>query len=144
MGLAKSLVMLRTSCLDCGMHEGPVLVESVGELPAPASPERRPVAITVICIVNVLASIFLLPFLFTVTIRQTGCWYHWYMAVGGLLGLIVTLGLWKMKRWAFFCYLAYGVFDQAGLLAKGIWSAASLVVPLIFIGIVALYYKQLR
>lgn len=131
------------------MHESPDAAVSADHRPVPpaetppASRAARPAAITVVCVINLLGVLFLLPFLFTVTIPKTGSWHPWYLAAGGLVSLVATAGLWRMKRWAFFTWLAYAAVDQAVLLSNRIWEPASLVIPLVFIAIIAVYYKRL-
>lgn len=110
----------------------------------PALPPQRPLPITIVCIVGVLGILMVMPIVFSQAARNIGGWYPPFLALSGVVGSSCLYGFWKMRRWAFFTYIAMAVIGQTVMFAKGVWMPSSPVAPLVFIGIVALYYKRLR
>lgn len=117
-------------------------MESVTNLES-TSPQKRTVPITVICIIGLLGAIAAVPMILSDQARQVGAWYPPYFAFATAGGLVSMFGLWKMKRWGFFLYIALGILNQVMMLAKGSWSPYGLMLPLLVSLIVAKDYKKL-
>jgi hypothetical protein len=110
----------------------PISISSIETL---ATPAPRPTAITVICVLGFLGALILIPAVFSDITRHIGAWYPPYLAFSAVVGFICMVGLWKMRRWAVFGYIAFCAINQIVLLAMGVWSIFALILPTIVIAI---------
>jgi hypothetical protein len=113
-----------------------------------AAPEeligKRPVAVTVLCVISAIGVIFTVPLIFTDAARAIGGWYPPCLALGGIIGAACTVGFWIMRKWAAYLYIAMFVVNQIVMLAMGIWSVFALVIPLIVVVIACVYLPRMR
>lgn len=101
---------------------------------APAAEKaKRPIAITIICVVGFIGAVLAIPLVFTPTARGIGPWYPPFLALCSAAGLACMAGLWLMKRWAVFLYTGMTAVNQVILVAMGLWQPIALVLPLIVI-----------
>ena len=105
---------------------------------------ERPIIITVICILGFLGAAITIPLIFSELAKSVATWYPFYLAFAATIGVICMLGLWKMKKWGFYLYVALAIFNQIVMLIKGIWSPYGLMLPVLLILIVANSRKQLK
>lgn len=71
-------------------------------------------------------------------------WYPLFLllyAAGAVVGLI---GLWKLKRWGFWVYLAVLASEQAVLIVIGSWISFALFIPALLGIATAAHYKILK
>src|SRR5689334_10820576 len=97
------------------------------------SPLRRPIPITIICIVSAIGALIAIPLIFSDAARSIGAWYPPYLALGAAIGLAATIGFWLMRQWAVYLYTALMVVNQIVLAGTGLWSIGSLVIPLVIV-----------
>ena len=99
------------------------------------SPEgsSRPTSVTVICVVGFTGALLTLPLLFSPIPQRVGSWYPPYLGFSLIVGLVCMVGLWMMKKWAVFTYIGFVAFNQAVLLAMGVWNILALLIPAIVI-----------
>lgn len=57
---------------------------------------------------------------------------------------IIAYGLWKLKKWAFYIYLFITIIYQITMLIKDKWNISLIILPTIFITILALNNKKLK
>lgn len=100
---------------------------------APAEKAKRPVAITIICVVGLLGAAIAVPLIFSSAAQSVGAWYPPYLALCSVVGLACMVGLWMMKKWAAFLYTGMTAVNQVVLLAMGVWNPLALVLPLIVV-----------
>lgn len=98
-----------------------------------ADKPRRPIAITVICVLGFVGAALTVPVIFSSVAQSIGTWYPPYLALTSVVGLICMVGLWTMKRWAVFAYTALLVVNQVVMMAMGVWNIFALVIPLIVV-----------
>jgi hypothetical protein len=103
----------------------------------PAERAKRPLAITLICILGFFGVAFSIPVIFVGAVRQMGPWYSVYQGLCVLVGGACMFGLWMMKKWAAFLYAGFAALNQVILLLLGMWSLTSLVLPAL-VAVVAL------
>ena len=96
---------------------------------------RRPVVITVICVIGFIGGLLVVPRIFGDTARSIGAWYPLHLAFSAAAGFVCFIGLWKMRRWGVFAYTGFFLVNQAFMLAMGVWSIYALVIPGVFIAI---------
>lgn len=113
------------------MNDSEILDQPNGGTPK----KERPVAITVICILGFIGAALTIPLIFSGIAKQIGSWYPPYLGLSSIIGLACMLGLWKMKKWAAYTYTGFVALNQVVLLAMGLWSITSLIVPGVVIGI---------
>src|SRR5690554_4114729 len=97
--------------------------------------DKRPTAITVICVIGIIGSLFTIPLFFTDIAAQVGDWYPPYLGFSTLIGFICMIGLWKMKKWAAYTYTGFVALNQIVLILTGTWSLMALLIPTIVVGI---------
>ncbi len=100
---------------------------------------KRPVAITVVCILGFIGAAISLPVIFTSLAETVGAWYPPYLGLSVVVGFVCMIGLWKMKKWAAYVYTVFVITNQIVLLVMGVWNVMALLVPAIVVGI-ALYH----
>lgn len=94
---------------------------------------RRPLAITIICIVGFLGAVVTVALLFSSIPRSIGPWYPPLLGFSAVVGLACMVGLWHMKKWAVYTYTAFALCNQVVLLVMGIWGVTALVIPALVI-----------
>jgi len=109
-----------------------------------AATNKRPTAITVICILGVIGALITIPMIFSPMIRQFGTWYPPFLALSTLIGLVCMVGLWQMKRWAVYTYIGMVVVSTVVLVATGLWNLFALVGPAIVIFFALRHLAEMR
>lgn len=97
---------------------------------------KRPIIITVICVLGVIGGLMTVPLIFSPIARGIGAWYPPFLALSAVIGLICMIGLWQMKKWAAYTYTGFAACGQVAMLVMGIWSISSLLIPGIIVVIV--------
>jgi len=89
---------------------------------------KRPFAITIICILGFLDVIASVPIIFFGdTKNRIGPWFPAVLAAFSTAELIALLGAWKMKKWSVFLWAVVFAAFQGTMLLSGNWSITSLV-----------------
>jgi len=94
---------------------------------------KRPISITIICVLGFVGALISFPLVFTPIARQIGTWYPPYLGFSAIVGLACMVGLWMMKKWAAYTYTGFVVLNQFVLLATGLWTIMALLIPAIVI-----------
>jgi hypothetical protein len=105
---------------------------------------NRPTSITIICGFGFIGSLCAVAIFFLGSVSSMGAWYPPFLATSIVVGLVSFVGLWKMKRWGAFWYLALSLINQVVLLAMGKWSIIALILPAIVLAVVLPQFKKLR
>jgi len=105
--------------------------------------KKRPIAITVICILGFIGATFTIPLVFSDIARQIGSWYPPYLGFSAILGFICMVGLWQMKKWAAYTYTAFVALNQIILLVMGVWNIMALIIPAIVVAIALTHLKKM-
>lgn len=105
--------------------------------------KKRPVAITVICILGFIGAAFTIPLIFSDVAKQIGSWYPLYLGISAFIGLACMIGLWLMKKWAAYTYTGFVVLNQIIMLVMGIWGFMALLIPAIVVGIALAHVKKM-
>lgn len=102
---------------------------------------KRPKLITAICIFMVFGALVSIPTVFTDVAKSIAPWYPPFLLVSSIIGLVVTVGLWKMKKWSVILYASVFGINQVIMLSTGIWNVFALIMPGILIAVIASQYK---
>jgi len=108
------------------------------------NPHKRPVAITVICVIGFIGALLVIPMLFSSVVQSIAPWYPPLLAVSAVIGLACMVGLWMMRKWAVYTYTAFFLVNQVILIGTGLWNPVSLIIPLIIIIIMFVYLSRMR
>jgi hypothetical protein len=110
----------------------------------PASPSRRPVAMTAISVVSGLGILFTIPLIFSEAAASIGAWYPPFLAASAAVGAACTVGFWLMRRWAVYLYTGVLCLSQIVLLAMGAWNIVALLIPLAVVMIGFMYLPHMK
>ncbi len=66
-----------------------------------------------------------------------------FIAFSTMIGLVSMVGLWKMRLWGLYLYIAITVITQVVLISLGAWNFYGLIVPNLVIFTGFKYKKQL-
>jgi len=110
----------------------------------PASPSRRPIAMTAISVVSGLGILFTIPLIFSEAAASIGAWYPPFLAASAAVGAACTVGFWLMRRWAVYLYTGVLCLSQIVLLAMGAWNIVALLIPLAVVMIGFIYLPRME
>jgi hypothetical protein len=111
---------------------------------AAIDPHKRPIAITIICIIGFIGAAFTVPVFFMDVMRSLPPWYPWLLGVSAVIGLACLIGLWMMRKWAVYIYTAFAAINQVILIATGLWNPFALILPAIVIAVMFGYLSRMR
>jgi hypothetical protein len=94
---------------------------------------KRPISITVICVIGFIGALITVPLIFSPIAQQIGSWYPPFLGFSAVIGLVYMVGLWMMKKWAVYIYTGLVALNQIVLLAMGVWNVLALVIPAVVI-----------
>ncbi len=109
----------------------------------PASPSKRPIAITAICVLSGIGILFTIPLIFSEAAAGIGAWYPPFLALSAAVGAACTVGFWLMRSWALYRYAGFLCVSQIVLLALGAWSIVALLIPLAVVMIGFIYLPRM-
>jgi hypothetical protein len=110
----------------------------------PASPSRRPIAMTAICVLSGMGILFTIPLIFSEAAASIGAWYPPFLAASAAVGAACTVGFWLMRRWAVYLYTGVLCLSQIVLLAMGAWNIVALLIPLAVVMIGFIYLPHMK
>ena len=114
---------------------------------------QRPLLITLMCvffavgIISGLAGLLITPVyeqFVAPMLEQYPSWYRYLMMVNIFTSLACVVGLWLMKRWSVFLYVASAIVNQIAAVSMGEWMVSSLLMPAIVIAIMVKFYSDMR
>ena len=92
---------------------------------------KRPVIVTVICILLVLGTIIALITVGSESNRRIASWYPAYNASYVLLQAICAFGMWLMKRWGFMGFVCLVAANLAVHFALAQWNLIGIGIPVV-------------
>lgn len=117
---------------------------------SPQETGKRPVIISIICVLGLLGGILslagiLIPAARAMLVESYGVLFVALTAVVSILTFASLLGFWKMKKWGLYVYIAATLLGIAGGVYLGLpFNILSYVVPAAIILIGFLYFKRLK
>ncbi len=102
---------------------------------------KRPKLITAVSIFMLIGALFAIPAAFTPIAKSIGAWYPPLLMISTIIGLVVTYGLWTMKKWSVILYATMFGINQVMMIVTGTWNIAALILPGIFIAVILTQYK---
>ena len=106
--------------------------------------EKRPILLTIICVVGILGGLLGIPFIFTEAAKSIGLWYQIYASISIAAGFICFAGLWMMKKWGIIIYTMLTGINQIVLIKMNIWNIFAIIMPVIVIIIGFIYFKEME
>ncbi len=110
----------------------------------PASPSKRPIAMTAICLLSGIGILFTIPLIFSEAATSIGAWYPPFLAASSAVGAACTVGFWLMRKWAVYLYAGLLCLTQIVLLALGAWNTVALLIPLAVVIIGFIYLPHME
>ena len=104
---------------------------------------KRPVLITVVCILGFTWIVFSLPAVFSPSIKKLG---DWYPALFGLLvaaSFISYIGVWHMKRWGVSLFILTFFTKEIILVLINDISFVGIVFSIFFLSSMVVFYKKM-
>ena len=109
------------------------------------SKQKRPLIISIICILFVVYSIISIVFSYrTISEHSIPYWNLILSLIIHLVGLIAIAGIWAMRKWGLLLYLALALIIQIEMGLLNTWSPYLLVAPAVIIGSGLLFYKKFK
>lgn len=102
---------------------------------AEAGAQERPAVVTVLCAVGLVCSVCSAPMIFSEGARVVGDWYQ--VSLGWLLvaSLIGVAGMWQMRRFGVYLYVAAAVVGQLLLVYNDGWLFTDIIYPAVYCGV---------
>ena len=102
---------------------------------------QKPLAITIICFIGIINASQLIFMVLSPVSKQLGAFYPYYFAISAIMSLVSIAGLWGLKKWAVFLYIAVLISNQLILASMKLWEVSAMLIPLI-ITILLLNYRN--
>jgi hypothetical protein len=104
---------------------------------------ERPALITIICLLAFFGTVGAVRVVFFSPVaREFGAWFPFYFFLHGILILVASLGLWKMKKWGVYLYIFTIIEAQFALMIIGIWGILSLVLFSCLLAVLLYYLPE--
>ncbi|WP_337040407.1 hypothetical protein [Emticicia sp. 17c] len=103
----------------------------------------RPPAITFGSTVGFVWASLSIPLIFHSVSKSVGNWYPPYLAFSVVVSFVAIFGIWLMKKWGFYTYVAFIILNQIVVLSTDTWSLFSILVPAIVAGITFTHLKKM-
>jgi|SRR5215813_4317223 len=107
-------------------------------------PHKRPIAITIICIIGFIGAAVTVPMFFSPVMSNLPSWYPALLGVSAVIGLACMIGLWMMQKWAVYTYTAFAAVNQVIMIATGLWNPIALIIPAIIVAVMFVYLSRMR
>jgi hypothetical protein len=92
---------------------------------------RPPVTVIIVCAFELIGLILLPSVFFKQSTKEFGLWYQMYLALCGILSVIVIWLLWKMRRMGVYIYfIMYTIHNIVAVIVHN-WLIYVLIIPLI-------------
>ncbi len=104
------------------------------------SAKRRPLIITILCVLGFLGCIGSLPTFLTIHLPL---WYKLFLVIVVLLTCISFVGLLKMKKWAAFLYIGTVLIELVCLIFMGHLNFTNTIVTWVYILVIATHIKSM-
>ena len=109
--------------------------------------QQRPLTITIVCIIGILAfglTLFTVPALYNTLTATYGAWYGPFWLASLALTLASLIGYWLMKKWGVFLYIGTFIAGTAVGLLQGIpFTPLGVVVPLLISALGLFYLRRM-
>lgn len=104
---------------------------------------RPNVTVIIVCLFELLGLLLLPSAIFNETSKEIGLWYQIYIAITGLITIIVILKLWTMKKMGVYIYFfAYTIHNLVALIVDN-WLIYVLLIPLIGAILLLPHFKKM-
>ena len=105
--------------------------------------------ITVLCILFLIGGLFLggsncVPGIMRDINSKIAAWYPNYLVVYSIIAIGCVIGLWMMKRWAFFAFALVAGLNQVAMAFAGDWRPANLILVAFFYYILFRYFPRTK
>lgn len=95
--------------------------------------KQQSLVISIICFIALINAAQLSYMAFSPVSKQLGSFYPTYFTLSAVISLISIAGLWLLKRWAVWLYVAVLLSNQWVLVSMGLWEISAVPIPAIII-----------
>ncbi|HET9870214.1 MAG TPA: hypothetical protein VFR02_06955 [bacterium] len=96
------------------------------------------------CVLGFLKAASNMAVIYSPTIWQVSNAYPAYFVAASTLSVVALGGLWALRRWGLWLYIAYALFAQAVPWMLHRWDSSILVLPAATLAVAAFYYRRLQ
>ena len=86
-----------------------------------SSANTRPMVLSILCGLGFVGCFLKMILIISPVVQSHGQLYAVYLCLSSVLLIGCLAGIWLMKRWAFWAFLAYAVMDQWVYWQMGYW-----------------------
>ena len=104
---------------------------------------KRPVLITIVCIIGFIWIVFSLPAVFSPSIKKLGDWYPALFGMIVAASFISYIGVWNMKRWGCSLFIITFFIKEIMFVLINDISFPGIIVSVFFITSMMAYYKRM-
>jgi hypothetical protein len=105
--------------------------------------QKRPSSLTFICIGILIGAIFAGQSAFSPISRQIASWYPTYLGFSAVGGLVCTIGLWSMRKWAVYAFIGLILVNLIVLFIFGNFNVVALMIGIIVIYVVSRHLPKM-
>ena len=115
----------------------------------PPAPKKRPIVITIICILGFVSAVLIWGIIlikfdtFTRAFQKIGNWYFPYIVFSAIVGLLCFANMWHMRKWAVYTYTLLGAINLVVLFLTNA-SFIGVIMSIVYIVVPWLYIKQMH
>jgi len=102
---------------------------------------KRPIAITIVCIIGFIGVFVSVPYIFEDSTKTIIAWYPAFLTISVITSLVSFIAMWKMKKIGAYLYAGLVVISQFVLLGVGVWRLGAILTSGV-IAAIALYYSK--
>jgi hypothetical protein len=132
------------SCPHCGNVTSEEILQKRQLDIESQDPHRRPPIITVICILKMIGTLVSIFVIFSEEAKLTASWFPAFLTIELLITYVWIWGVWKMRKWGVYTYLAWTFVVEAVLSKIGCWQLSDVVRPAIVLGILFWHIDRMR
>ena len=104
---------------------------------------KRPLLISIVCILGFIWIVFSLPAVFSPTVKKLGDWYPALFGFIVAASFISYIGVWHMKRWGCSLFIITFFIKEIILIITEDVSASGIIFSLFFICTMVAYFKRM-
>jgi len=111
--------------------------------PPPVAPVARPIAIMVVCFFFLMGALLNLKIAIFGPASGTSIWYSPWLVINSAVIGVLLVGIWNLRRWAFYSYVVWCVVVEAATFATfGGWQPQPTLVRGLWLLILIRYVKS--
>jgi hypothetical protein len=104
---------------------------------------KRPVVLSVICVIGFVWVLFNIPSMFSPEIKRLSDWYPALIGIITAINFICYIGVWYMKKWGVELFLLNFFADQSLFIAIGKFGALHCFMGTVSLILFLIFYRKM-